>query len=110
MGSPEVWSICRPAGNVYDRVIGEVVGLVSLPDYGAGTRAGCAGRTRQGVNAHLPACWLMYIIVENLQESIDACRSLGGRVIDGPGEGAGNRWCVIQDPVGAYVALYQSGQ
>jgi uncharacterized protein len=47
---------------------------------------------QRGVNAYLPAYWLIYIIVENLQESIAICTSLSGRIIDGPGEGTGNRY------------------
>ncbi len=61
---------------------------------------------RRGSNAQLPPHWLIYITVENLEASIATCKSLGGRVIDGPRDE--NRLCVIQDPAGAYVALYQA--
>jgi uncharacterized protein len=61
----------------------------------------------RGINAQLPPQWLIYIIVENLEESIAACKSLGGSVVDGPREAQSSRLCVIQDPAGAFVALYQ---
>jgi len=62
---------------------------------------------RRGVNAQLPPHWLIYILIENLDDSIAACRRLGGSMVDGPREGNGSRLCVIQDPARAFVALYQ---
>jgi predicted enzyme related to lactoylglutathione lyase len=62
----------------------------------------------RGANADLPAQWLVYIIVENLESSMNACRRLGGKLLAGPkslGEGA--RYCVICDPAGAVCALYE---
>lgn len=32
----------------------------------------------KGVNKDLPAQWLMYIMVENLDESLNTCKKLGG--------------------------------
>lgn len=62
----------------------------------------------RGVNADLPAQWLVYIIVKNLDESIQKCRELGGKVIAGPkGMGDTGRFCVIQDPAGAVAALFE---
>jgi predicted enzyme related to lactoylglutathione lyase len=75
----------------------------SLPDPVAGI---CYAK---GINAKLPPAWLIYIIVEDATESAKTAVELGGRIIDGPkaiGEGA---MCVIQDPAGAYLALYQPG-
>ncbi|RPJ59576.1 MAG: VOC family protein [Acidobacteria bacterium] len=77
---------------------------MNSPEDGA-TKAGvCHSR---GVNAGLPPCWLIYISVPDLEVSIARCRELGGKVIAGPKDlGPSGRFCVIQDPAGAYAALF----
>lgn len=60
----------------------------------------------RGGNAGLPAQWLMYVIVEDLDRSMARCLELGGDVIAGPKQvGASARYCVVRDPAGAVVAL-----
>ena len=62
----------------------------------------------RGSNARLPAQWLMYVVVEDVERSARSCVELGGRVIDGPRGLAGGRFCVIEDPAGAVCALFQT--
>jgi len=47
------------------------------------------------------------LTVENADADASAgrCAELGGHVIDGPREMGGMRFCVIQDPAGAVMAL-----
>lgn len=60
-----------------------------------------------GVNAELPPTWLVYITVEDLDESMARCLELGGKVVLGPKEsGSAGRYCLIQDPAGALAALF----
>ena len=64
----------------------------------------------RGVNADLPAQWLAYVAVADLDVSLRQCAALGGTVlteIKGGDDGA--RYAVIQDPVGAVLALIQLG-
>lgn len=61
----------------------------------------------RGGNAGLPAQWLIYIVVADLDRSMADCRALGGEVISGPRSMDGSRYCVIRDPAGAVAALYQ---
>jgi hypothetical protein len=61
----------------------------------------------RGGNADLPAQWLIYITVEDLDHSIEECLRLGGSVIAPPRGLSGGRFCVIRDPAGAVCALYQ---
>ena len=75
------------------------------PDEDAPAAGICHAR---GANADLPAQWLMYVVVEDLDASIVACRENGGRVVVGPKGLGGGRYCVIQDPAGACCALYQA--
>ena len=63
----------------------------------------------RGANASLPAAWMIYIVVEDLDESVAACRANGGEVVAGPRGMGRDRYCVIRDPAGAVAALYQRG-
>lgn len=62
----------------------------------------------RGANAGLPAQWLIYIVVTDLDHSLDVCRGHGGTVVAGPkimpGQG---RYAVIRDPAGAAAALFE---
>jgi len=61
----------------------------------------------RGLNANLPALWLMYVVVTDLERSIRTAKELGGAVIDGPRVSGSGTFCVIRDPAGAVIALYQ---
>ena len=54
----------------------------------------------------LPQQWLVYVTVEDLDDSIAACGEHGGKVVFGPKESETmGRWCVVEDPAGAVMAL-----
>jgi predicted enzyme related to lactoylglutathione lyase len=59
----------------------------------------------RGVNKDIPAQWLMYISVENLDESLETCKKLGGKVLGNKRKMGEGYYCLIQDPAGAYVML-----
>ena len=99
----------RVAGWTSDPVsMGEYSDFNMIPVGGSEPVAGiCHAR---GVNAELPPTWMIYIVVENLEESLAACGEGGGEVILGPkGMGPGSAYAVIRDPAGAVSALYQTG-
>lgn len=62
----------------------------------------------RGMNADLPAQWLAYVLVADLDASLQRCVELDGAVLSAVkgGEGHG-RYAVIQDPAGAVIALMQ---
>jgi predicted enzyme related to lactoylglutathione lyase len=61
---------------------------------------------RAGSIDGLPQQWLVYVTVDDLDDSIAACGALGGRVVFGPRESETmGRWCVVEDPAGAVMAL-----
>ncbi len=95
----------------YTRVTGWKADPVSMGDYqdysmltdGGECVAGvCHAR---GVNDGMPAQWLIYIKVADLDRSIAECTALGGKVVHGPRTMGDNRFCVIQDPAGAVAGL-----
>jgi len=59
----------------------------------------------RGENANLPPQWLVYVRVDSVQDSADACIKKGGKILDGPRRMGGNDFCVIEDPLGAVMAL-----
>jgi predicted enzyme related to lactoylglutathione lyase len=62
----------------------------------------------RGVNSDLPPYWLVYITVIDLEQSMQDATRLGGRVVvPAKGMGGQGRYCVIQDPAGAVVALLE---
>jgi len=100
----------------YSRVVGWQSGDVSMGDYadynmnsphsGVPVAGICHAR---GINKKLPPYWLIYIVVENLTESISLCKKLGGKIISGPKNMAGyGNYAVIQDPAGAYAAIFEA--
>ena len=101
----------------YSRVVGWSSAPVSMGEYSdfnmipPGSEEPVVGICHaRGVNADLPPVWLIYIVVEDLEESLAACREGGGEVLLGPkGMGPGSAYAVIKDPAGALSALYQVG-
>ncbi len=100
----------------YERVVGwEAVAVdmggyadysMALPSTDTPAAGICHAR---GTNADLPAQWLIYITVADLDASIESCRELGGDVLAAPRSlGAHGRFCVIRDPAGAVAALFES--
>ena len=61
----------------------------------------------RGENADLPAQWLAYFSVADLDESVRRCLEGGGTLVTGINGSEGARYCVIQDPAGAVLALMQ---
>lgn len=63
---------------------------------------------QRGVNKDLPAQWLIYVVVADLDASLAECKARGGAVVAGPKNmGPQARFAVIRDPAGAVAALYE---
>lgn len=98
----------------YKAVVGwgsEEVSMGEYADYSMTTSDGqavagiCHAR---GSNAELPAGWLIYITVKDVEDSASTCIAHGGEVLVAPTGLGGGRFCVIRDPAGSVAALYQS--
>jgi uncharacterized protein len=61
---------------------------------------------KQGTNSKIPSVWMIYITVENLDESLSAVKKGGGKVLDIQVMGD-SKVAFIQDPAGAVCALWQ---
>lgn len=106
----------------YSKVVGwqsQPVPMGEYEDYGMGYPAedgsgemvpvGGVCHSR-GPNADLPPNWMIYVIVEDLDQSLAACNESGGKVISGPREmSPGERFAFIADPAGATLGLYEKG-
>ncbi len=101
----------------YKEVIGWIPESVSMGEYDdftmnapgrdAPAASICHGR---GTNADLPPQWLIYVVMENLERSIEQCAVLGGELLAGPKSmGERGSYCVLRDPAEAVVALFEHG-
>ena len=60
----------------------------------------------RGASADLPPQWLVYVVVEDVDEAVARCLEMGGEVAAAPRAMGGGRVCVIRDPAGAVCALW----
>jgi uncharacterized protein len=63
----------------------------------------------KGGNAYIPSQWLVYVAVDNLDNSLAQCTALGGKVIGDKRKMGDDAYCLIQDPAGAHLMLYEQG-
>jgi len=78
---------------------------IHRPDDGQMVAGICHAR---GVNADLPAAWLIYVNVRDLDHSLERVVTQGGSV-DTPARSMGGmgRMAVVRDPAGACLALFE---
>lgn len=62
----------------------------------------------RGGNAALPAVWLVYFVVDDLDRALREVVQRGGRIVQGARGSSGGRMAVIADPAGAHAALWQA--
>lgn len=97
----------------YARVVGwraEPVNMGSYTDFNMlppdGGEAAAGICHARDANADVPPQWLVYIVVDDVDESAAECVKLGGTIVSAPRSMGGGRFCVIRDPAGAVCALY----
>ncbi len=99
----------------YQKVVGWESSPVNMGDYDdfamivPGTENAAAGICNlRGSNKDIPSQWMIYIIVDNLLDSIEQVNKNGGKVVAGPKNmGSQGRYAVVEDPAGAVCALYE---
>ena len=96
----------------YQDVVGWKASPLSMGDYddfnmmAPGSDRPVAGICHaRGANANIPAQWLVYVQVENVEASARRAQELGGAGVDGPRGMGSFQFCVIRDPAGAVLAL-----
>lgn len=61
----------------------------------------------RGENQDMPAVWLPYFLVKDLDESADKVVGNGGSLVTKVKNVGADRYLVIKDPAGAMAAIYQ---
>jgi len=100
----------------YSKVVGWEAETFSMGDYDdfvmvlPGTDTPVAGICHsRGSNKDLPKGWIIYITVKDIDYSIANVISLGGKQITPiKKQGEIGRYCVVEDPAGGVLALYQA--
>ncbi len=64
----------------------------------------------RGINEGLPAQWLVYFTVLDLDFAVGEAVARGGEVLTVPTDMGAGRFAVIRDPAGAVCALFQPAQ
>lgn len=74
--------------------------------------AGVVELTDEMRQAGVPAHFLSYVLVDDVQATVTRARTLGGRIVQEPFEvGDGIGWmATIADPTGAVLAVWQAGE
>ncbi len=66
-------------------------------------------RTPPDKEGKIPAHWMGYVSVKDVDKSVEKAKSLGAKIIvDAMPVGDFGRMAVIQDPTGAHIAVWQS--
>ena len=76
--------------------------VMKTKDEDGGTSGICHAR---GMNSNIPAQWMIYVTVADVDASVKACVDNGGKVLDGPRKMGNNDFAVIQDPAGAVMGI-----
>ena len=58
----------------------------------------------RGVNAKLPAAWMPYVLVEDIDQTLEKAKARGAEIIDDRREA---NLAIIRDPAGAYIGFWQ---
>ncbi|AOW78241.1 glyoxalase [Colwellia sp. PAMC 20917] len=100
----------------YQRVIGWQVENVAMgdhndyvmksPDSGEAISGICHAK---GVNASMPATWLPYFLVKDINDAVANVIELGGELLTEIKQVGKDKHVVIKDPAGAVCSLYQQG-
>ena len=79
---------------------------MTLPDNDEAVAGICHAK---GANKDLPATWMPYFIVENIETSLAAVIANNGRKLSEIKRYGKDAFCFIEDPAGATCALYEKG-
>ena len=61
----------------------------------------------KGINEGVPAQWLVYFTVMDLQFALDEAVANGGTILRAPTDMGAGQFAVIRDPAGAVCALFE---
>jgi uncharacterized protein len=101
----------------YCRIAGWTKEPYNMGDYSDYVMKDAAGNVTGGIcnargsNKDIPPVWLCYITVSDLDKSLEACTAAGGQVAGSKKTmGEQGTYCLIRDPAGAYVMLWENNK
>ncbi|XQW86261.1 VOC family protein [Thalassotalea piscium] len=78
--------------------------VMSSPESGDAVSGICHA---QGVNKELPAAWLPYFLVADIDQAVAQVTANGGELASDIKSMGEDRYAIIKDPAGAVCAIYQ---
>jgi hypothetical protein len=78
--------------------------VLSDPNSGMPVAGVCSAR---GANVGLPAVWLAYVAVADLDIALARCEERGGTVLHRRGEPGSGRLAIVRDPADAVIGLVE---
>lgn len=97
----------------YSQVVGWTTSEMSMGDYADYCVHDAEGNVVGGIchargeNSSIPPVWMPYVTIRDIDVSLAKVRELGGEQV-GDVRGAGDsKFCVIKDPAGAHLVLFQ---
>lgn len=82
---------------------GEYADYIMKDETGSWTAGVCHAR---GSNTGIPPQWIVYINVANIEQSIERCRELGGKVLKESKNADGSyQYALLEDPAGTVLAI-----
>lgn len=99
----------------YSKVMGWTTMAISMGEYDdyvmmQGDKAVGGVCHARGSNSGMPAQWIQYVAVDDVQACIAACNEAGGKVVHGPRMVDKREFAVIEDPAGAVMGVISRNQ
>jgi len=100
--------------DLYAAALGWSFSTVNMGDYDDFVLASPQGDNvgvchARGDNASIPAAWILYFAVENLEHSLSEWQSRGGTIVNGPRTMGESKFAIVRDTAGAHCAFFQAG-
>ena len=96
------------AGAFYEELFGWKPAAQSPPGMTAFAEDGERPWSGMAASEELPAGWLPYVEVDDLDASANKAKKLGAKVLKGRTRGPAGDFVVIRDPAGGALALWES--
>ena len=97
----------------YEQVIGWTNQPVEMDGYSDYCMNAASGETVAGIchargeNVGIPPVWMVYINVDDINETVARCEQNGGQIVQPARKAGGGQCAILKDPGGTVFGVYQ---